>query len=213
MSSRLLFAAMNSVRLTSLLTPVGSPSKSNLFELTYSFFSLDSLQIADWLETEKQTFCEHLVWALKLQWGITRNAWGGRLCGPYRQRGELVSTQVQRLQLSPLVDAQRQLRDLIAAQVESLQAAQGIQALRYPSQVVTGKVHIWFHERRTDEIEREPDVNRADRQCNMELLGNNIRNKIRKLEYIFFTLLFFPHLSRPGKLKTKPRLFQVMQEP
>lgn len=47
MSSRLLFAAMNSVRLESLPTPGGTPSKSSLFELMYSFFSLDSLQIAD----------------------------------------------------------------------------------------------------------------------------------------------------------------------
>lgn len=47
MSSRLLFAAMNSVRLESLPTPGGTPSKSSLLELMYSFFSLDSLQIAD----------------------------------------------------------------------------------------------------------------------------------------------------------------------
>lgn len=50
MSSRLLLAAMNSVRLDSLPTPGGTPSKSSLLELTYSFFSLDSLQIADWRE-------------------------------------------------------------------------------------------------------------------------------------------------------------------
>lgn len=47
MSSRLLLAAMNSVRLESLPTPGGTPSKSSLLELMYSFFSLDSLQIAD----------------------------------------------------------------------------------------------------------------------------------------------------------------------
>lgn len=46
-SSRLLLAAMNSVRLDSFPTPGGTPSKSNLLEFTYSFFSFDSLQIAD----------------------------------------------------------------------------------------------------------------------------------------------------------------------
>lgn len=51
-SSRLLLAAMNSVRLESLPTPGGTPSKSSLFEFTYSFFSLDSLQIADWKEAK-----------------------------------------------------------------------------------------------------------------------------------------------------------------
>lgn len=54
MSSRLLLAAMNSVRLDSLPTPGGTPSKSSLLELRYSFFSLDSLQMADWLEKTKQ---------------------------------------------------------------------------------------------------------------------------------------------------------------
>lgn len=53
MSSRLLLAAMNSVRLDSLPTPGGTPSKSSLLELRYSFFSLDSLQMADWLEKTK----------------------------------------------------------------------------------------------------------------------------------------------------------------
>lgn len=45
-------------------------------------------------------------------------------CGSYRQRGELVATQVERLQLGPLVNTQGELRNLITAQVESLQAAQ-----------------------------------------------------------------------------------------
>lgn len=53
MSSRLLLAAMNSVRLESFPTPGGTPSKSSLFEFTYSFFSLDSLQIADWKKKNK----------------------------------------------------------------------------------------------------------------------------------------------------------------
>lgn len=48
MSSRLLLAAMNSSRLASLPTPEGSPSKSSLLEFRYSFFSLVSLQMADW---------------------------------------------------------------------------------------------------------------------------------------------------------------------
>lgn len=61
---------------------------------------------------------------------------------PYRQRGELVAAQVERLQLSPLVDAERQLGDLITAQVEPLQAAQGVEALRHPGQVITWQVNI-----------------------------------------------------------------------
>lgn len=63
-------------------------------------------------------------------------------CRPYGQRGELVSTQVQSLQLGPLVDAEGEFGDLIAAQVESLEAAQGVQALWDPGQVVTGQIHI-----------------------------------------------------------------------
>lgn len=47
-SSRLLLAAMNSSRLVSLPMPEGSPSKSSLLEFTYNFFSLASLQMADW---------------------------------------------------------------------------------------------------------------------------------------------------------------------
>lgn len=53
-SSRLLLAAMNSVRLESLPMPGGTPSKSNLLELMYSFFNLDSLQIADWMVSHEQ---------------------------------------------------------------------------------------------------------------------------------------------------------------
>lgn len=48
MSSRLLLAAMNSSRLTSLPMPEGMPSKSSLLEFRYIFFSLVSLQMADW---------------------------------------------------------------------------------------------------------------------------------------------------------------------
>lgn len=48
MSSRLLLAAMNSSRLASLPMPEGIPSKSSLLELRYIFFSLVSLQMADW---------------------------------------------------------------------------------------------------------------------------------------------------------------------
>lgn len=54
MSSRLLLAAMNSVRLDNLPTPGGTPSKSSLLEFTYSFFSLDSLQMADWRQTQRK---------------------------------------------------------------------------------------------------------------------------------------------------------------
>lgn len=61
MSSRLLLAAMNSVRLDSLPTPGGTPSKSSLLELRYSFFSLDSLQMADWLEKTKPNF---ILWEI-----------------------------------------------------------------------------------------------------------------------------------------------------
>lgn len=45
---------MNSVRLDSLPMPGGTPSKSNLFELMYNFFSLDSLQMADWIARHEQ---------------------------------------------------------------------------------------------------------------------------------------------------------------
>lgn len=48
MSSRLLLAAMNSSRLASFPMPEGIPSKSSLLELRYIFFSLVSLQMADW---------------------------------------------------------------------------------------------------------------------------------------------------------------------
>ena len=48
MSSRLLLAAMNSSRLASLPMPEGIPSKSSLLEFRYIFFSLVSLQMADW---------------------------------------------------------------------------------------------------------------------------------------------------------------------
>lgn len=48
MSSRLLLAAMNSSRLVSLPMPEGIPSKSSLLEFRYIFFSLVSLQMADW---------------------------------------------------------------------------------------------------------------------------------------------------------------------
>lgn len=67
--------------------------------------------------------------------------------GPYRQWGELVTAKVERLQLGPLVDAEGQFWDLITAKVESLQTAQWIEALWYPSQVVTWQVNIW---RRTE---------------------------------------------------------------
>lgn len=111
-SSRLLLAAMNSVRLDSLPMPGGTPSKSSLFELMYSFFSLDSLQIADWIARHEQMLKAHKEWNRTLQ-----PSERGR---PYRQWGELVAAQVERLQLSPLVNAERQLGDLITAQVESL---------------------------------------------------------------------------------------------
>lgn len=52
-SSRLLLAAMNSSRLASLPMPEGSPSKSRLLEFRYSFFSLVSLQMADWRENRQ----------------------------------------------------------------------------------------------------------------------------------------------------------------
>lgn len=48
MSSRLLLAAMNSSRLASFPMPEGMPSKSNLLEFRYSFFSFVTLQMADW---------------------------------------------------------------------------------------------------------------------------------------------------------------------
>lgn len=52
-SSRLLLAAMNSSRLASLPMPEGSPSKSRWLEFRYSFFSLVSLQMADWRESRQ----------------------------------------------------------------------------------------------------------------------------------------------------------------
>lgn len=62
--------------------------------------------------------------------------------GTHGQGGELVSGQVEGLQLGPLVDAEGQLRDLVAAQVEAPQAAQGVEALGDAAQVVAGQIHV-----------------------------------------------------------------------
>ena len=78
--------------------------------------------------------------------------------GTYRQWGELVAAEVERLQLGPLVDAEGQLRDLVAAQVEPLQAAQRVQALGHPAQVVAGKVHVWQNAAERDGGERRVGV-------------------------------------------------------
>lgn len=100
----------------------------------YSFFSLDSLQMADWIARHE------LVLDIIKGWkGTLQPSERGR---PYRQWGELVAAQVEGLQLSPLVDAERQLGDLITAQVESLQASQRVEALRHPGQVITREVNI-----------------------------------------------------------------------
>lgn len=135
-SSRLLLAAMNSSRLASLPMPEGSPSKSRLLEFRYSFFSLVSLQMADWRESRQ---------------GRVRAA--ARVaqqpsCPPpqgwtHRQGGELISGQVQGLHVHPLVDAQGQLCNLVAAEVEAAQAGESVQALGHPRQVVAGQVHVW----------------------------------------------------------------------
>lgn len=132
-SSRLLLAAMNSSRLASLPMPEGSPSKSRRFEFRYSFFSLVSLQMADWRENRR----------------VVRGGRRGPGASParpgetHRQRGELVAGQVQGLHVHPLVDAQGQLGDLVAAEVETAQAGEGVQALGHPRQVVAGQVHVW----------------------------------------------------------------------
>lgn len=65
----------------------------------------------------------------------------------YRQRGELVSREVEGLQASPLVDAEGQLGDLVVAEVEPPQVGQGVETLRDAGQVVTGEVHIWAQKR------------------------------------------------------------------
>lgn len=90
--------------------------------------------MADWIVTHEQK--------LEMTKNGERTRQPGESRGHYRQRGELVAAQVERLQLSPLVDAERQLRDLIAAQVESLQAAQRVEALGHPGQIITGQVNI-----------------------------------------------------------------------
>lgn len=135
MSSRLLLAAMNSSRLTSLPMPEGIPSKSSLLEFRYIFFSLVSLQMADW--------------GRRRWWGEGEprprrhgKGWRG-WAGTYGQGGELVAGQVEGLQLGPLVDAEGQLCDLVAAEVETPQAAQGVEALGDATEVVAGQVHVW----------------------------------------------------------------------
>lgn len=127
---------MNSSRLASLPIPEGSPSKSRWLEFRYSFFSLVSLQMADWRESR--------------QGGVRAAARGAQepSCPPpqawtHRQGGELISGQVQGLHVHPLVDAQGQLCNLVAAEVEAAQAGEGVQALGHPCQVVAGQVHIW----------------------------------------------------------------------
>lgn len=72
----------------------------------------------------------------------------------YRQWGELVAAQVQRLQLGPLVDAKGQFWDLVTAQVEPLQAAQWVEALRHPGQIITRQVHICQRKKIIKKIKR-----------------------------------------------------------
>lgn len=135
MSSRLLLAAMNSSRLTSLPMPDGIPSKSSLLEFRYIFFSLVSLQMADWGRRRWYGEGEPRPW----RHGKGCHGWAGT----YGQGGELIAGQVEGLQLGPLVDAEGQLCDLVAAEVEAPQAAQGVEALGDATEVVAGQVHVW----------------------------------------------------------------------
>lgn len=127
-SSRLLLAAMNSSRPVSLPMPEGSPSKSNLLEFRYNFFSLVSLQMADCRGAGEG-------WVVRAESSSFPPPHPPR-SRTHGQRGELVAGQVQGLHVHPLVNAQGQLRDLVAAEVEAAQAGESVQALRHPRQVI-----------------------------------------------------------------------------
>ncbi len=166
---------MNSTRLDNFPTPDGSPSKSILFEFTYSFFSLDSLQMADCIShqtgggKETRLATSHQIYKCKLndntinvmkryllhmhkstfkakQHLISATFLCLALYGSEGLTGRDVSWFLERLRVSSLVhwSMHSDSSDIwLLLRFSRLRLAQRIQAFWYPSQIITGQVHVY----------------------------------------------------------------------